>query len=72
MNPNNNKEGEGNIMELPEYVIENARKLVQNGTKLPANIPESVFLVAEEKDESVTAFGGFEENGVVYKIGAKK
>jgi hypothetical protein len=59
-------------MELPWFVVSNAKMLVEAGIKLPALIPNSAnFYVATENDETVIAFSGIEICGVLYKIGTK-
>lgn len=66
------------IMELPGYIVENAKKLValsiEGGITLPTFIPDSPeYYVAKEADDSILGFGGFEwEDGAIYKIGTKK
>ena len=59
-------------MELSRHIQIEAENAVRTGETLPKQLttfPE--LYVAERRDETILAFGAFECDGAIYKIGVK-
>lgn len=60
-------------MEITNDAKEQAKRLIQEGATLPAQIAVAPhFFVARLEDSSIQSFGTVEVSDVFYKIGAKK
>lgn len=61
-------------MEISNYILEEAKRLLQGGLlTLPAQLPSApAFYLAEGNDESIIAFTAFKVGDAEYKIGTQK
>jgi len=60
-------------MEIAQHIYDEAKSMLDKGVTLPAEIAGAPgFFLAVHEDSSIHAFGAVEQNGIFYKIGAKK